>query len=593
MISTRLIVALGLLAGCLSACKGGSDSAAETGKTPSGGAAVAPATPATATVANEAANQAGAQTSDSSATAAPTTASDVPRGHGNIPTWVFNNPEAAFDVHQYLASRRVTDNGAPLYLAGLTLIGEEMGSSQGKSLSVEVGRLADLDKLSAGTVPDIQIERVLTAAAPAIQQIDAAQAKPGTVFETTFNVDTLLPHVQASRTLARLSILQLAYARTKHDFALAESAIRRGLRMSRDLQPRGFAVCQLVSIAIDGLILQGIQRLTITDPQLTVQQCDQLLSALAEHEQRRMDQYREALQTEYLSTCCSIADLQSGRIKFSEMLDALGAGDSKPPATEPTFGYPVEIAACHRVFKMALDESHIPYPQWKQASAFRAEIDRLLKVAREANASGQPTSAAKLVLITAPAVNALRDAAARNYTALAGTQSLIALRRYELAHKSLPATLESAFAETTHKNVPTDFYSAKPLQYAMVDGKPIIYSVGQDLKDDGGRADWKWGEQPGDFLFVFSPQAGTSPTPPVAASSSAPKDAVQKTVPSKLRQWKSTVGTTLEAEFVLIERNLAVLKKKDGSTIRVPLAKLSPDDQEWIRNTLGVTKLPE
>jgi hypothetical protein len=49
----------------------------------------------------------------------------------------------------------------------------------------------------------------------------------------------------------------------------------------------------------------------------------------------------------------------------------------------------------------------------------------------------------------------------------------------------------------------------------------------------------------------------------------------------------------LEAEFVLIERNLAVLKKKDGSTIRVPLAKLSPDDQEWIRNTLGVTKLPE
>jgi len=42
------------------------------------------------------------------------------------------------------------------------------------------------------------------------------------------------------------------YGAQRGDFNLAEAGIKRGLRVLRDVQPRGHQVCQLVSMAIDG-----------------------------------------------------------------------------------------------------------------------------------------------------------------------------------------------------------------------------------------------------------------------------------------------------------------------------------------------------
>jgi hypothetical protein len=38
----------------------------------------------------------------------------------------------------------------------------------------------------------------------------------------------------------------------------------------------------------------------------------------------------------------------------------------------------------------------------------------------------------------------------------------------------------------------------------VASGKPIVYSLGRDQKDDGGAMDWSFGEQPGDFIFQYS-----------------------------------------------------------------------------------------
>jgi hypothetical protein len=80
------------------------------------------------------------------------------------------------------------------------------------------------------------------------------------------------------------------------------------------------------------------------------------------------------------------------------------------------------------------------------------------------------------------------------------------VRRYELAHEKLPPTLDAAAAETALKTTPLDPYSGQPLRFATVAGRPTIYSVGEDLKDDGGQTDWKFGAQPGDYLFVLPPR---------------------------------------------------------------------------------------
>ena len=84
---------------------------------------------------------------------------------------------------------------------------------------------------------------------------------------------------------------------------------------------------------------------------------------------------------------------------------------------------------------------------------------------------------------------------------LAGVECLTAVRRYALTHGSLPENLEVATREAGLKAVPTDPYSGGPMRYKVIDGKPVVYSVGYDRKDDGGTVDWEYGKKPGDFIF--------------------------------------------------------------------------------------------
>ena len=51
------------------------------------------------------------------------------------------------------------------------------------------------------------------------------------------------------------------------------------------------------------------------------------------------------------------------------------------------------------------------------------------------------------------------------------------------------------------KSVPLDPYDGKPMRLAMLDGKPVIYSVGRDGKDDGGQKDSKLDMQAGDLII--------------------------------------------------------------------------------------------
>ena len=62
----------------------------------------------------------------------------------------------------------------------------------------------------------------------------------------------------------------------------------------------------------------------------------------------------------------------------------------------------------------------------------------------------------------------------------------IALKRFQLRHGKLPPSLEALVPELLPA-VPYDSMSAKPLGYRLkADGSYVLYSVGEDGKDDGG-----------------------------------------------------------------------------------------------------------
>jgi hypothetical protein len=108
------------------------------------------------------------------------------------------------------------------------------------------------------------------------------------------------------------------------------------------------------------------------------------------------------------------------------------------------------------------------------------------------------------LIIMAPTQSVL-EANHRAAAYLAGTQLLLALRRYQVVHGRLPDDLPAAARESLLKTVPIDPSDGQAMRFAVVAGKPTVYSVGRDGKDDGGALDWKFGQQPGDFLFVLPP----------------------------------------------------------------------------------------
>jgi hypothetical protein len=89
---------------------------------------------------------------------------------------------------------------------------------------------------------------------------------------------------------------------------------------------------------------------------------------------------------------------------------------------------------------------------------------------------------------------------------LHGLETLAAVRRWQITHRgavggSLPRNLAAACREAGLKAVPIDPFSGQPMKFVVRDGRPVVYSVGKDGKDDGGTVDSKNDTQPGDLIY--------------------------------------------------------------------------------------------
>lgn len=404
------------------------------------------------------------------------------------------------------------NNAAPLYLLALADLGAEMDFAyppdEWQKRLVRIRTLAKgtahvlKDRgigLRARTVPLEEIADLLTLAQPAFEKLDDAQGKSQCVFVTGMSIDALLPHAQASRQVARLAQFSLYHASRTADFAEAEQAIRRTLRLSRDLRPRGMLISQLVSLAMDNVVLSSIVDFTLRTPALKSEDCNRLMASLAEHQKHAIDPSAEGFRMEYILVRNTLDDVEFGRLLAKELgidVDAATAAS--------TFNFKAEVAAANSLFAILLSLADRAYHETLTDNRFQEQIAQLQALAAAARAKTKktgPFEAAVLVPILTPAIAAARKAQGRHQARLAGTQALVAVRRYQLVHGKLPESLELAAREAGLAKVPADPYSGQPLLYKVIDGKPIVYSVGFDQKDDGGVVDWNDGKQPGDFIF--------------------------------------------------------------------------------------------
>ncbi|HEV2434458.1 MAG TPA: hypothetical protein VG077_00510 [Verrucomicrobiae bacterium] len=78
----------------------------------------------------------------------------------------------------------------------------------------------------------------------------------------------------------------------------------------------------------------------------------------------------------------------------------------------------------------------------------------------------------------------------------------IALKRYELRHHQLPDTLGELVPEFL-RSVPTDYMDGQPLRYRRnTDGTFLLYSVGENGKDDGGNPALEQGVESSSYYWL-------------------------------------------------------------------------------------------
>jgi hypothetical protein len=90
----------------------------------------------------------------------------------------------------------------------------------------------------------------------------------------------------------------------------------------------------------------------------------------------------------------------------------------------------------------------------------------------------------------------------RNEVDYRATLLVLGMHDYKNKHKEWPKTLADLKIKGL-KSLRIDPYSDKDFIYKLSDKGPLLYSIGADGKDDGGRHDEKWGEgkDGGDFVF--------------------------------------------------------------------------------------------
>jgi hypothetical protein len=404
------------------------------------------------------------------------------------------------------------DNAAPLYFTALAEVSTDMYSSMWskakhgwpweratmpahlKALEGSIGKLADRDKLQSGSVPQAEIDRVLADSQPALQRLDRAQEKPHCVFVTGLRVTSIVSHAMSSRQFGRLATIEMYRASQKADFNQAEKAVRRTLRLSRDLRPRGLLVCQVVSITLDNMVLAAINDFTLGARGLDAKQCDRLLSLLIEHQRDPISPVQEALRCDYLGARYVLDDIQQGRLPLADFLRLMNEENKAPPKARvdelmKSLNWEAERAAMNRAFAAMFTAAARPYHEILPTKWEQEEVAKLR------------TQNARITLFLFPAVGAVCEAAARGRAHMAGTQCLIAVRRYVLVHGAPPPDLDTACREAGLAAVPVDPFSGQPMRYKVIDSNPVVYSVGRDQKDDGGLIDWQNGTQAGDFIF--------------------------------------------------------------------------------------------
>ena len=399
-----------------------------------------------------------------------------------------NTPDP-FDVEAFLGYRVADEENAAVHIvkaidmtdmAAVDALHEKVyyGKAADRGAAEEV-RGVDTPPAStrpAATQPAVRYRREIAALvkahAPALAELRRGLAKPKSYFDLgpEPTLKTPVPFLGGARSLCRLLVLEGADRLGRGDPAGALESYLDNIRMARKIEQRGPALAMLVSVAVDAVTTQQIRELLRSD-QATPALCRRTIAALGRLGALTQPP-SETMKAEY--------------VIVRNTLRKLGG----PGRWWAAVFHRPALSGYYRELLKVCDE---PYGKLAGTEVY-GDPGSMPRV------GGNPL----VRLQVAPMSGALM-ACSRRLARGAMTVLLAAVRCHELETGAMPTGAE-ALVPRYLKELPVDPYSLEPVKLVRVGGKWVVYAIGEDLIDDGGKKDWQSGQANGDYILPVHDQ---------------------------------------------------------------------------------------
>ena len=314
-------------------------------------------------------------------------------------------------------------------------------------------------------------------------------------------LSVLLPHLLELRTVASALAADAVLARQAGDRERWSRDVAAIHGIARQVRGEPFTVSQLVALGLRGLALEEIDATLSEAPQtLRDEDLGRLAHALAGPDvagdlldlrgERML--FHDLVQRAYTDDGDGDGRLTPEGLRLMIAVSALPRLGDDYGARDPLTlaGGPASLllvaprAELSGVYDRLIDA---------QAARFARPLHELGPSTLEEEVGSMRESAIGLglgryapVFVLLPALERFQQVAERHLGHRDGVLAGLALELYKRRHGRYPETLDELTPDLLPA-VPADRITGKPVRYRLVGGRPLVYSVGADRDDDGGR----------------------------------------------------------------------------------------------------------
>ena len=283
----------------------------------------------------------------------------------------------------------------------------------------------------------------------------------------------LLPHMGSMRLACRVLNLEAILAAQQRDTAKAADAVKTSLGVARTLSNEPLLISQLVRIACDAISLQALERALSLAP-FSEGELEEIAGAIQSEEARLDEGWLRATQME---RCANFAVFRDpGGVFYMTFMTGYQPSLSQRVAMQ-LYGAVGGLAADRwtflRTMRSVIAVQSEPFPA--RLAAARAVEEEMKKM--------PPARMISRMLLPAFSRACAEEATAM--ALLSAARTATAVERYRLAKGALPEKLDDLVPKFI-ASIPSDPFDGKPLRYARRPVGYVVYSVGPNLKDDGG-----------------------------------------------------------------------------------------------------------